>query len=151
MGVPRFLVAFTCNIIVAQRLVRKLCKECKTPYKIDKKQLKELSEIYDVDHLTELLRRDGFLGGGETLDKVDFYHGAGCKQCNGEGYKGRMGIYEVLEVTKAIQDLINKDAANAEMLETAEKEGMIPIVEDGFAKAIKGLTSLEEIMRVTKE
>ncbi len=151
MGVPRFLVAFTCNIIVAQRLVRKVCKECKTPYKISKTQLKELSEVYDVPHLTELLQRDGFIAPGQTLDKVDFFHGNGCKHCNNEGYKGRMGIYEVLEVTKAIQDLINKDASNAEMYEAAEKEGMIPIVEDGFAKAVKGLTTLEEILRVTKE
>ncbi|MEK7546241.1 MAG: ATPase, T2SS/T4P/T4SS family [Patescibacteria group bacterium] len=151
MGVPRFLVAFTCNIIVAQRLVRKLCKSCKTPYKIDKRQLKELSEVYDVPHLTELLQRDGFIGSGETLDRVDFFHGTGCKLCNNEGYKGRMGIYEVLEVTKSMQDLINKNASNTEMYASAEKEGMIPIVEDGFAKAIKGLTSLEEILRVTKE
>jgi type II secretory ATPase GspE/PulE/Tfp pilus assembly ATPase PilB-like protein len=62
-----------------------------------------------------------------------------------------MGIYEVLEVSKGIQDLINKNASNTEMMALAEREGMIPIVEDGFAKAIKGLTSLEEIMRVTKE
>jgi len=151
MGVPRFLVAFTCNIIVAQRLVRKICKNCPTPYKISKQQLKELSAVYDVPHLTELLHRDGFLEPGQTLDKVDFFHGAGCKQCNGEGYKGRMGIYEVLEVSKPIQDLINKNASNAEMMSVAESEGMIPIVEDGFAKAIKGVTSLEEIMRVTKE
>jgi len=151
MGVPRFLVAFTCNIIVAQRLVRKVCKNCHTPYKISKQQLKELSDVYDVPHVTELLQRDGFLESGQTLDKVDFFHGSGCKQCNGEGYKGRMGIYEVLEVTKSIQDLINKNASNAEIYEVAEKEGMIPIVEDGFSKAIKGLTSLEEILRVTKE
>jgi type IV pilus assembly protein PilB len=151
MGVPRFLVAFTCNIIVAQRLVRKICKNCPTPYKLTKVQLKELSEVYDVPHLTTLLQRDGFLKSGETLDKVDFFHGAGCKQCNGEGYKGRMGIYEVLEVSKTLQDLINKNASNSEMMAAAEREGMIPIVEDGFAKAIKGVTSLEEIMRVTKE
>jgi len=151
MGVPRFLVAFTCNIIVAQRLVRKICKNCPTPYKLTKVQLKELSEVYDVPHLTDLLRRDGFLESGQTLDEVDFFHGAGCKQCNNEGYKGRMGIYEVLEVSKVIQDLINKNASNTEMYAAAEKEGMIPIVEDGFAKAIKGVTSLEEILRVTKE
>ncbi|HJV32991.1 MAG TPA: ATPase, T2SS/T4P/T4SS family, partial [Patescibacteria group bacterium] len=95
MGVPRFLVAFTCNVIVAQRLVRKVCKNCPTPYKITKQQLKELTEVYDIPHLTELLQRDGFLEPGQTLDKVDFFRGAGCKQCNGEGYKGRMGIYEI--------------------------------------------------------
>lgn len=151
MGVPRFLVAFTCNIIVAQRLVRKICKNCQTPYKVSKLQIKELSEMYDIPHLTELLHRDGFLEAGQTLDKANFFRGAGCKQCNNEGYKGRMGIYEVFEITKTLQDLINKDASNSEMYAAAEHEGMIPIVEDGFAKALKGLTTLEEILRVTKE
>ena len=151
MGVPRFLVAFTANMIIAQRLVRKLCKNCPTPYKLSKQQLKELSDLYDVDKLTAQLQRDGFLERGQTLDRVDFQHGAGCKQCNGEGYKGRVGIYEVLEVTRPVQELINKNATNSEIMDLAEKEGMIPLVEDGFAKAIKGVTSLEEIMRVTKE
>ncbi len=151
MGVPRFLVAFTCNMIVAQRLVRKVCKECKKPYKVSKAQLKDLSELYDIPAVTASLLRDGFLEKGQTLDKVDFYRGAGCKQCNDEGYKGRVGIYEVLEVTKPIQDLINKNATSSEILASAYAAGMIEIVEDGFAKALKGVTTLEEIMRVTKE
>ncbi|MFA5854077.1 MAG: ATPase, T2SS/T4P/T4SS family [Patescibacteria group bacterium] len=151
MGVPRFLVAFTCNMIIAQRLVRKVCKECKQPYKLSKTQLKEISELYDIPTVTAAMQRDGFLQKGETLDKVDFYRGAGCKQCNDEGYKGRVGIYEVLEVSKTLQDLISKNGSNAEIIAAADKEGMIGIVEDGFTKAIKGVTSLEEIMRVTKE
>ncbi len=151
MGVPRFLVAFTCNMIIAQRLVRKVCKECKQPYKISKAQLKELSDLYDIPKVTSAMQHDGFLEKGMTLDKVDFYRGAGCKQCGDEGYKGRVGIYEVLEVSKPLQDLIAKNASNAEIIAQAEQEGMIGIVEDGFSKAIKGVTSLEEIMRVTKE
>ncbi len=151
MGVPRFLVAFTCNMIIAQRLVRKVCKECKQPYKISKAQLKELSDLYDIPKVTSAMQHNGFLEKGMTLDKVDFYRGAGCKQCGDEGYKGRVGIYEVLEVSKPLQDLIAKNASNAEIIALAEQEGMIGLVEDGFSKAIKGVTSLEEIMRVTKE
>ena len=151
MGVPRFLVAFTCNMIIAQRLVRKICKECKQSYKISKTQLKELSELYNIPAVTASLQRDGFLDKGQTLDKVDFFRGAGCKICNDEGYKGRVGIYEIFEVTKTIQELINKNTTNAEMTAEADKEGMIGLVEDGFSKAMKGVTSLEELMRVTKE
>ncbi len=151
MGVPRFLVAFTCNMIIAQRLVRKVCKECKESYKISKAQLKEISDLYNIPTVTASLQREGFLAKGETLDKVDFFRGAGCKQCGDEGYKGRVGIYEVLEVSKPIQDLISKNASSAEIVAAADREGMIGIVEDGFSKAIKGVTSLEEIMRVTKE
>jgi type IV pilus assembly protein PilB len=144
-------VAFTANMIVAQRLVRKICKNCPQPYKLSKQQLKELGELYDVDKLTEQLIANGFMEKGMTLDKADFFHGAGCKQCNNEGYKGRQGIYEVLEISKGIQELINKNASSSEIMDAAEKEGMISIVVDGFAKALQGITSLEEIMRVTKE
>ena len=151
MGVPRFLVAFTANMIVAQRLVRKICKNCPQPYKLSKQQLKELGELYDVEKLTRGLESNGFIGKGMTLDKVDFFHGAGCKQCNNEGYKGRQGIYEVLEISRTIQELISKNATSSEIMDAAEQEGMISIVVDGFAKAIQGITSLEEIMRVTKE
>ncbi|WKZ29558.1 MAG: GspE/PulE family protein [Patescibacteria group bacterium] len=151
MGVPRFLVAFTCNMIIAQRLVRKVCKDCKQPYKLSKAQLKEISELYDIEVVTAAMQRDGFLEKGETLDKVDFFRGAGCKQCSDSGYKGRVGIYEVLEITKPIQDLISKNGSNSEIIATADKEGMIGIVEDGFSKAIKGVTSVEEVMRVTQE
>jgi type IV pilus assembly protein PilB len=151
MGVPRFLVAFTANMIVAQRLVRKVCQACKQPYKLGKQQIKELGELFDVPKLEAELQRDGFLPKGQTLDRADFFHGAGCKICNNEGYKGRIGIYEALEVTRPVQDLINKGATNAEILAQADSEGMINIVEDGFAKALKGVTSLEEVMRVTKE
>ncbi len=151
MGVPRFLVAFTCNMIIAQRLVRKVCKECKQSYKLSKAQLKDISELYDIPTITAAMQRDGFLQKGETLEKANFFRGAGCKQCNDEGYKGRVGIYEVLEVSKPLQDLISKNGSNAEVLALADKEGMIGIVEDGFSKAVKGVTTLEEIMRVTKE
>jgi len=142
MGVPRFLVAFTANMIVAQRLVRKVCPDCKESYKLEKKA---------VDELMEDLVRHGFMKKGMTLERQDFYRGAGCKSCGDQGYKGRVGIYEILEVSKDIQALINRDATKAEILAKAKEEGMISIVEDGFQKALSGVTSLEEIMRVTKE
>jgi type II secretory ATPase GspE/PulE/Tfp pilus assembly ATPase PilB-like protein len=151
MGVPRFLVAFTCNMIIAQRLVRKVCKDCTQSYVLAKPQLKELGELYDLPKVLENLAKQGLLPKGTTEDKLTFYRGAGCKQCGDEGYKGRMGIYEILEITKNIQDLINKNATGHEIKAGAEAEGMVSIVEDGFAKALQGLTSLEEIMRVTKE
>ena len=150
MGVPRFLVAFTCNMIIAQRLVRKVCKSCAQPYTLTKQQVKELGELYNLEEIMAGLRTHGLIK-DVSIEKSDFFRGAGCKQCGGEGYRGRMGIYEVLEITKGIQDLINKDATGQEIYAQAVKEGMITIVEDGFAKALSGVTTLEEIMRVTKE
>lgn len=151
MGVPRFLVAFTANIIIAQRLVRKICQDCKEAYKLEKKAIDELREMYHLEEIMESLALHGFVKKGASLEKQDFYRGKGCKSCGDQGYKGRQGIYEVLEISKKIQTLINKDATKAELLAQARSEGMISIVEDGFNKALSGVTSLEEIMRVTKE
>lgn len=151
MGVPRFLVAFTANIIIAQRLVRKVCQDCKEPYKLEKKAIEELKELYNLDEILKSLAAHDFIKKDLPLEKQDFYRGKGCKSCGDQGYKGRQGIYEVLEISKEIQTLINKDATKAELLEQARSEGMISIVEDGFHKALSGITSLEEIMRVTKE
>lgn len=151
MGVPRFLVAFTANMIIAQRLVRKICKDCKESFKLSSDQLKEVTDLYDIDDILNNLAKRGFLKKKESLEKLEFFRGAGCKQCGDQGYKGRMGIYEVLEVTEKVQELINKNATGPEIMAAAREEGMISIVEDAFFKALNGLTTLGEIMRVTKE
>jgi type IV pilus assembly protein PilB len=150
MGVPRFLVAFTCNMIIAQRLVRKVCKSCTQPYILTKEQVEEINRLYNFEKIRKSLVANK-LAPDTTLDKIQFHRGAGCKMCNDEGYKGRVGIYEVLETTREIQDLINKNASSGEIQDAAERLGMINLVTDGFTKAIAGVTSLEEIMRVTKE
>ncbi len=152
MGVPRFLVAVTANMIIAQRLVRKICRDCVKPYLLTKAQIKELEDLFDLRVLAERLAKHKLLPEpGLAPEKWTFYRGQGCKQCSDEGYRGRQGIYEVLEITHTVQDLINKDATGTQIRQAAAAEGMISIVEDGFAKALQGITSLEEIMRVTKE
>lgn len=151
MGVPRFLVAFTANMIIAQRLVRKICKECKETFRLTGDQLKEVTDLYDLDDIFGNLVKQGFIKKNESIEKTDFYRGAGCKQCGDSGYKGRMGIYEILEVDEAVQELINKNATGPEIMTAAREGGMISIVEDAFFKALSGLTTIAEIMRVTKE
>lgn len=151
MGVPRFLVAFTANMIIAQRLVRKICKNCSKQYRLTKEQVAELKDLYELEEIITGLVQHGFLKKKEIIERLAFYRGTGCKQCNDEGYKGRVGIYEVLEITRTIQELINRGATGAEIMDAAKKEGMISIVEDGFYKANQGITTIEEVMRVTKE
>ncbi|MEA3272515.1 MAG: GspE/PulE family protein [Patescibacteria group bacterium] len=151
MGVPTFLVAFTTNMIIAQRLVRKICKKCMKPYKLDKKQIAEIQKLFDTKAILETLKREKILKPTDTLTSLKFYHGEGCRQCNNDGYKGRIGIFEVLEVTRTISDLIHKQARAEELEDAAQKQKMITLVEDGFIKAVKGMTTLEEILRVTKE
>jgi type IV pilus assembly protein PilB len=151
MGVPSFLVAFTTNIIVAQRLARKICKKCVKEYKLSADQIKEIKKMFDVEKIFAALKREGIIKSGDTLEKLKFFHGEGCRQCGNEGYKGRIGIYEVLEVTREIADLIHQKARAEDFKDAAAKQNMITMVEDGFTKAIQGITTIEEVLRVTKE
>ena len=91
------------------------------------------------------------MSANQPLKELLFYRGKGCNQCNKEGYKGRVGIYEVLEISNEISNLIIKQASNEEISKKAIEQGMINILEDGFLKAKNGVTTLEEILRVTKE
>ncbi len=152
MEVPSFLISSTVNIIIAQRLVRKICPSCIESYNLDKKSIENLEKQINVPNILEKLEKAGALSDKQkTLDAILFYRGKGCKQCNNEGFKGRMGIYEVIEITKEISNLISQNASKKELQEKAEKEGLISMLLDGFIKAKNGITTLEEVIRVTKE
>jgi len=151
MGIPPFLIAFTANMIVAQRLVRKLCPECKDSYKLAAKAITELGKLYNIDDLIKSLQKLNFIKTKENFKNLTFYKPAGCAKCGNTGYKGRIGIYEVMEINKSIKDLIHLKANASQIAEISKKDGMITLVMDGFVKAIKGITSVEELIRVTKE
>lgn len=155
MGAEAFLVASTVNVIIGQRLVRKLCNECKTEYSLDEKEVKTLGATFDMDGMLEMLRSAKEstveLTAKNNWKNIKFYRPKGCEQCNNEGYRGRLGIYEVLEVDESIGKLITSDASSDDIEKAARANGMRTMGEDGFIKAISGLTSLEEVMRVTKE
>lgn len=155
MGIEDFLVASTANVIISQRLVRKNCKECIEEYQMDEGTYESLARKYDMERLAAVLREEEMIK-EKTKDikelwmKVKFSKGKGCSKCRG-GYKGRMGIYEVLQISDGIKKLINSQA-NAEVIENEGiKEGMNTMFEDGIIKAVRGVTTLEEVMRVTKE
>ncbi len=151
MGVEPFLIASTTNIVIAQRLVRRLCGECRQSYKLDEKEVITLSKSYDMEAITETLYRIGGLKSGTKWTDIELFKPVGCSQCNGSGYKGRGGIYEVFEITEAIEKLITQNATSDAMERKAREDGMVTMVEDGFMKVIQGITSIEEVMRVTKE
>jgi len=152
MGVPSFLVASTTNVIVAQRLVRKICSNCIQSYKLDKQTIEELKKQLNIESILATLQKEkSIINAKKGIENLLFYRGKGCKQCDNNGYKGRIGIYETLEITEEISELILKKASRAEINEAAIRQGMITIVEDGFIKAKNGITTIEEIMRVTKE
>jgi len=152
MGVPAFLVAATTNVIIAQRLVRKICANCIQSYKLDKPTVAELKKQLDLENIMQALEQKKIIiDAKQGIESLLFYRGKGCKQCSSSGYKGRLGIYEVLEITPAMSELILKKATPSELKKQAEKQNMLTIVEDGFIKAKNGITTIEEIMRVTKE
>lgn len=141
MKIEPFLVASTVNIIIAQRLLRKICMKCIVSYTLTDKEVEDLkSEI----NINKFLATD-------KISDVRFYKGKGCKSCNGSGYSGRIGIFEVLEITDDIKELIMARADNEQIKKKAIEAGMTTMFEDGFAKAIAGKTTLEEIFRVTKQ
>lgn len=142
MNVEPFLIASTVNIVIGQRLVRKICPDCKIEKKITPIELKSLSEAIGLEIFEKYKNNPQ----GNV-----FYEGAGCDKCNKSGYSGRIGIHEVLEVDDDVRKEIIRKADASEIKEAAAKKGMTTMIEDGFKKALDGLTTIEEILRVIHE
>ena len=155
MGAEAFLVASTVNVVIAQRLVRKLCNDCKVAYKLEEKEVKNLQESFEMTEIMEIFKKEpqlkGIVNAKSTWKNIDFFRPKGCEQCSNEGYRGRQGIYEVLAMNEEIGKLITANASADEIENKARQEGMQKMYEDGFIKAALGMTSIEEILRVTKE
>ena len=140
MGIEPFLVASSVNIIISQRLVRKICTKCRESCEIKKDEVKRLKLSED------LIKK---LFGGK--EKIRVYHGRGCESCAGTGYSGRIGIFEVLETKDNIRKLIMEKANVGQIEKQAVKNGMITVLEDGIEKVLLGITTIEEVIRVTRE
>ena len=134
MGVEPFLVATSVNIICAQRLVRRLCVHCKA---VDTHHQPE-EALYKVGFTPE-----------EVQSGITFYKTVGCEACNKRGYKGRVGLYEVLEMSETLKDMILTGASAIEIREQGQKEGMITLRRSGCRKVLDGMTTIEEIIRET--
>jgi type IV pilus assembly protein PilB len=149
MKAEPFLISSTLNVILAQRLVRRLCEE-KEKYKLTESQIKNLSKYCDLERILKILKEEKIIKPNQTLKDVEFFRPKPSKECP-DGYKGRIGIFEVLPVTETIKELIVKRATSDQIQNQAQKEGMITMVEDGFLKAAQGITSIEEVLRVIVE
>jgi type IV pilus assembly protein PilB len=149
LGVEPFLIASTVNIIIAQRLVRVLYKT-KKEHKLTKDEISQLSKHVNIDRVVELLRSEHIIGPKAGVEDIIFYSPVEVPEAQ-EGYQGRIGIHEVLVVTPIIKELIMKNA-NADAIEVEGKRaGMMTMLEDGIFKAAQGITTIEEILRVTQE
>ncbi len=131
MGIEPFLVSSSVLLIVAQRLIRKICKECKEEYKVP------MEALVDIGFPEEEAR------------KVTIYKGRGCPMCGNTGYKGRIGLFEVLEVSDNVRELILVGASTLEIRRKAMEEGMITLRTSGLEKLRQGITTIEEVLRET--
>lgn len=152
MDVPHFLIASTVNLVIAQRLVRKICPHCVQSYTLTDVQLEDITKQYSVEHImTGFTKLNEDMSDSATIKEVTFFRGAGCARCFDTGYKGRLGIYEIFEMTPAASQLILQKQSKSELFTQAVNDGMITMIQDAFVKAKRGLTTIEEILRVTKE
>ena len=149
MGAEPFLISSTVNLIVAQRLVRKFAGS-KEKYRLKDSDLKNLAKYCDLKRITEILKREGLMKAKEDLSSIYFYKPKPSKDYL-SGYKGRIGIFEVLAVNNTIKELISSKTSAEGIEERAIQNGMITMIEDGFIKAAKGITSIEEVLRVIVE
>ncbi len=150
IGVEAYLIASTVNAVLAQRLVRVICKDCQAATKLDEAMIETLEKLFHIEKLWPVLARENIVK-AKSLKELKLFKGQGCDKCNKSGYKGRVGIHEILEVTPKVADMIMEHKTAQEIQEQAETEGMITLWEDGFIKAIQGQTTIEEILRVSKE
>ncbi|MFA4890146.1 MAG: GspE/PulE family protein [Candidatus Paceibacterota bacterium] len=149
MKVEPFLLASTINVIIAQRLIRRLCAS-KEKYFLNKAQIDNLGSYIDLERMLNMLRDEKIIKPGEGWDKVVFYKPKESKEC-ADGYMDRIGIHEVLKVTESIKNMIVASATSDDIEKQAKKEGMMTMLEDGIIKAAKGITTIEEILRATRE
>src|SRR5690606_19925929 len=152
MGVESFLLSSTVNVIVGQRLVRVLC-ECKEEYDATEEMMQELHSqldplngitLYDENH-NEKLHFD------KNTKTVKLFKPVGCPKCNDTGYISRTGIFEVLKMSENISRAVMQKASIKAVQDIAVSEGMITMIQDGYIKALEGITTIEEVFRVKNE
>jgi type IV pilus assembly protein PilB len=131
MGIPPFLVSSSLQLILAQRLGRRVCRDCKEPYEASEESLVPYGHV------------------PQGLGTVNFYKGKGCQTCNFTGMKGRVAIYEVMPVSTEIRDLILRNATTNEIQDAACSQGMKTLRQNALQKVIDGVTTVEEVLRVT--
>lgn len=144
MGVQPFLLAPSLNSIIGQRLVRRICEKCKEETTLDAEILERVKKILET--LPEVEKKN------VDINNLHFYHGRGCEACNGLGYKGRVGVYEIFLMNKELEQIIlSGQISEYTIQEIAVKTGMVTMAQDGILKALEKITTVDEVLRVTEE
>jgi len=143
MKIEPFLLASAVNTIVAQRLARKICEQCRTVQDLEPGVTQEIEEV--IEHMPSV-EKDKV-----KRSKLEFYQGKGCKACSDTGYKGRVGLFEVLSMNAKISELTIAKSSEEQIETEAKSDGMLAMKEDGIMKALEGITTIEEVFRITKD
>ncbi|HQA63836.1 MAG TPA: GspE/PulE family protein, partial [bacterium] len=146
MGAKPFLLAPALNVAIGQRLVRRVCDKCKTEIELSAEFKERVSKL-----LSELPNKPEYEPYKKDIEQLKFYQGAGCENCQGLGYKGRIGIYEIMPIDGEIENKITKgDLSEYEIKALAKEKGVVTMAQDGLLKALDGITSVEEVFRVSE-
>ncbi|MEI6304990.1 MAG: GspE/PulE family protein [Candidatus Taylorbacteria bacterium] len=148
MKAESFLLVSTLNIVIGQRLVRSLT-EAKKQYSLSKDEYAELAKLVDLNRVLTVLKEEKIVKPTDTWENIVFYKAV--KGADDDGFKGRVGIHEVLKMTQTIKELIMKNSTSGDIETQAKKEGMLTMIEDGIFKCVQGLTTIEEVLRVVSE
>lgn len=173
MGIEPYLLASTIRTVAAQRLPRRICKKCIEAYPITPEVLRNINEVmgsvngFDlIAYINKLVVSKNSTANAEGAEPtvlkapevgpdgvpvVYLYKGKGCDFCGGTGYAGRTGIFEVLDITEKISRMIMEDVTDTDIRNAAIEQGMITMIQDGYLKSLEGITTLEEVLRVSKE
>jgi type II secretory ATPase GspE/PulE/Tfp pilus assembly ATPase PilB-like protein len=143
MGIEPFLITSSLNVVVGQRLVRRICQHCKEQVNIPDGVRERITS--ELESIAKMSPHDA----SRIKEPITFYQGVGCAECGGKGYQGRTGIYEVLPMSDAIEELTLKRASATDIQDQAQKEGMLTMYQDGLIKVSAGVTTLDEVLRET--
>ncbi|MFH1955769.1 MAG: GspE/PulE family protein [Patescibacteria group bacterium] len=149
MGAENFLLASTLNLVLAQRLVRKICSFCKEKYEAPKEVAEDIKKGLGALFSTESADKADVKT--DKMGKVYLYRGKGCDKCSQQGYLGRVGIFEVMTVSSKIAKLILERRPESDIEKDAVGEGMVTLLQDGYLKTLEGITTIEEVLRVANE
>lgn len=149
MGVEPFLIVSTAKTIIAQRLVRRLTA-ARTPYTLSDAELTSLERLIDMDIMMKFLTDEAIVPKGAKWKDVQFFKEKKSQESE-DGYKGRIGIHEVLKISPAVKEIILRSGTADEIEKQAKSEGMMTMLQDGIFQAVQGKTTLEEVLRVVSE
>jgi type II secretory ATPase GspE/PulE/Tfp pilus assembly ATPase PilB-like protein len=142
LGISPFLIPYSLSVALAQRLVRRLCEKCKREV-IPKKEVKDLI-LAEIEKLPEEEKKKL-----KIQKEFKIFEPVGCDECHRTGFSGRVGIFEVLEMTRNLEEIILKEPSEAKIFEEARRQGMLTLRQDGILKVLQGITTIEEVLRET--